>query len=111
MECPKCSGPMWDNRETKKNPRQPDYKCKNQSCGGAIWPAKGGAKEATPKREPLTVEQVDEKRKAMAALHAKSFKHVVENYVPLAAQHGVELTLEGLSALTMQLFKSQADIQ
>ena len=35
--CPKCSGPMWDNREGKKNPKAPDFKCKNKACDGAIW--------------------------------------------------------------------------
>lgn len=36
--CPKCNGEMWDNRETKKNPRAPDYKCKSAGCEGVIWP-------------------------------------------------------------------------
>jgi hypothetical protein len=38
--CPKCGGPMWDNREGKKNPKAPDFKCKDKGCDGAIWPAK-----------------------------------------------------------------------
>lgn len=37
MQCPNCSSEMWDNRETKRNPKQPDYKCKDKSCGHAIW--------------------------------------------------------------------------
>jgi hypothetical protein len=42
MDCPKCGGPMWDNRQTKKSPKQPDYKCKDrQNCDGVIWPPKG----------------------------------------------------------------------
>jgi hypothetical protein len=36
--CPKCNGPMWDNRESKTKPTQPDYKCKNRECDGALWP-------------------------------------------------------------------------
>ena len=109
-DCPKCGGAMYDNRETKKNPKQPDFKCKDRDCDGVIWPPrekKGGA----PKREPLTPEQVDEKRKALAALHSKTFKHVLENYVRLAKEHDIPPTLEGLSALTFQLFKAQAEIQ
>lgn len=35
--CLKCGGPMWDNRESKKNPKAPDYKCKDKGCDGAIW--------------------------------------------------------------------------
>jgi hypothetical protein len=40
--CPKCGGRMWDNRLSKRNPKAPDYKCRNRSCDGVIWPAKGG---------------------------------------------------------------------
>jgi hypothetical protein len=36
--CPKCQGPMWDNREGKRNPKAPDFKCKDTTCGGVIWP-------------------------------------------------------------------------
>lgn len=35
--CPKCEGAMWDNRESKRNPKAPDYKCKDKSCDGAVW--------------------------------------------------------------------------
>lgn len=38
--CPKCGSEMWDNRGKKTNPKAPDFKCKNQDCGHAIWPAK-----------------------------------------------------------------------
>lgn len=44
--CPKCNGPMWDNRATKKG-KQPDFKCKNgtwnpqtktvDGCDGVLW--------------------------------------------------------------------------
>lgn len=47
MTCPKCNGPMWDNRNDKRNPKAPDFKCKNRECGNAIWEkpraANGGA--------------------------------------------------------------------
>ena len=36
--CPSCKGKMWDNRLTKKNPKAPDYKCRDKSCDGVIWP-------------------------------------------------------------------------
>src|SRR5678816_1073489 len=36
--CPKCGGRMWDNRMSKRNPKAPDYKCRNRSCDGVIWP-------------------------------------------------------------------------
>ena len=36
--CPKCSGEMWDNRVGKRNPKAPDFKCKDKSCDGVVWP-------------------------------------------------------------------------
>jgi hypothetical protein len=44
--CPKCGGRMWDNRLTKKNPKAPDFKCRDRSCEGVIWPPKGEKREA-----------------------------------------------------------------
>lgn len=29
---------MWDNRITKRNPKAPDWKCRDRSCDGVIWP-------------------------------------------------------------------------
>jgi hypothetical protein len=44
MNCPQCSSEMWDNRENKRNPKGPDYKCKDKACGHPIWlTAKGKA--------------------------------------------------------------------
>ena len=50
---------MWDNREGKRNPKAPDFKCRDKSCDGVIWPPRGAvpaaAQPATPaSREPLT---------------------------------------------------------
>ena len=39
--CPKCEGPMWDNRVGKKNPKAPDFKCKDRECDGVVWPPRG----------------------------------------------------------------------
>ncbi|MFN2603567.1 MAG: Rad52/Rad22 family DNA repair protein [Gemmatimonadaceae bacterium] len=56
--CPKCGGRMWDNRLTKRNPRAPDYRCRDRSCDGVIWPSKEvekpaetGQKESKPPKE------------------------------------------------------------
>jgi hypothetical protein len=43
--CPKCGGRMWDNRLTKRNPRAPDFKCRDRSCDGVIWPPKPGTEK------------------------------------------------------------------
>ncbi|HEU4630859.1 MAG TPA: Rad52/Rad22 family DNA repair protein [Gemmatimonadaceae bacterium] len=38
--CPKCGGRMWDNRLSKRNPKAPDFKCRDRGCDGVIWPAR-----------------------------------------------------------------------
>jgi hypothetical protein len=59
--CPKCGGPMWDNRNNKTNPKAPDFKCKNRgACDGAIWlhsekkAGNGKAPAAAPSAAPAT---------------------------------------------------------
>jgi len=50
-DCPKCNGPMWDNRVGKRNPKAPDFKCKDRECDGVVWPprkAPGAAEPAAP---------------------------------------------------------------
>jgi hypothetical protein len=37
--CPRCGGRMWDNRLGKRNPRAPDFKCRDRGCDGVIWPS------------------------------------------------------------------------
>ena len=60
--CPKCGGRMWDNRATKRNPKAPDYKCRDRSCDGVVWPPRDAkaAPAAAPKSangaEPLVPE-------------------------------------------------------
>ena len=44
--CPKCGGRMWDNRLTKRNPKAPDFKCRDRACDGVIWPPKGAGRQA-----------------------------------------------------------------
>lgn len=63
--CPVCGGRMWDNRLTKRNPKAPDFKCRDRNCDGVIWPprpaaaaegANGGATTA-PDTGPLVAAQ------------------------------------------------------
>ena len=44
--CPKCGGRMWDNRQSKRNPKAPDFKCRDRGCDGVLWP--GQHKAAVP---------------------------------------------------------------
>lgn len=56
--CPKCGGRMWDNRLTKRNPRAPDFKCRDRSCDGVIWPARAGSEKAKSEEETEEKETV-----------------------------------------------------
>jgi hypothetical protein len=52
-QCPKCGGAMWDNRASKRNPRAPDFKCRDKSCDGVIWPPRdANAQQAAPAASP-----------------------------------------------------------
>lgn len=64
--CPTCGGAMWDNRDSKRNPKAPDFKCKNKECLDergmvtAIWErdvkAKGGTvARAQADKQPYSV--------------------------------------------------------
>lgn len=55
--CPKCHGAMFDNRLTKRNPKAPDFKCKDRSCDGVVWPPKNGVPQPTSK--PVATERGD----------------------------------------------------
>jgi len=56
QSCPKCGGRMWDNRLTKRNPKAPDYKCRDRSCDGVIWPPKTAKNETST----ATAEETEE---------------------------------------------------
>lgn len=49
--CPKCGGPMWDNRAKKASgeysAQSPDFACKNKKtgCDGKLWPGAWPPKE------------------------------------------------------------------
>ncbi|MGQ0713190.1 MAG: Rad52/Rad22 family DNA repair protein [Gemmatimonadaceae bacterium] len=65
--CPKCGRRMWDNRIGKRNPKAPDFKCRDRGCDGVIWPprsstpaqaAEGTGEEVAQVAAPATTEQI-----------------------------------------------------
>ena len=64
--CPRCGGRMWDTRIGRRNPRAPDFKCRDRSCDGVVWPARGtagatgdgGGEGATPAAATGTTDQI-----------------------------------------------------
>ena len=75
MDCPKCGGEMYDNRNTKKNPKAPDYRCKDDSCTDdkgyitAVWMPKEENKGSA--KPPVRVEKKGMDCKAMIMAYAK----------------------------------------
>jgi hypothetical protein len=55
--CPECGGKMWDNRESKRNPKAPDFKCRDKGCEGVVWPPKNGQAAPRPAAAPSNVKQ------------------------------------------------------
>lgn len=51
QSCPKCGGRVWDNRLTKRNPKAPDFKCRDRSCDGVIWPPKKEDQKPSQRRD------------------------------------------------------------
>lgn len=44
-ECTKCGGPVFDNRVGKKNPKAPDWRCKDKECVDERGYVTGGWRE------------------------------------------------------------------
>jgi hypothetical protein len=50
MQCPKCGGDCYDNREKNierkaaGQKQMPEFKCKDEACGWVKWPPKEGGK-------------------------------------------------------------------
>ena len=68
--CPKCGGRMWDNRVGKRNPKAPDFKCRDRGCDGVIWPPKAGGRTTTPADGAARIEERAEPETAPLALGA-----------------------------------------
>jgi hypothetical protein len=118
--CPKCGGMMFDNRFNKRNPKAPDFKCKNRACDGVIWPPRQSRQQAAPAPKaigpefgnlpgvPMEAEQPaeepgKERLRRIFNLQDQCFAHALQLAVQ-AEKAGVPCTLDGVSALTAQAF-------
>jgi hypothetical protein len=123
--CPDCGGPMWDNRADKRNPRAPDFKCKNRVCDGAVWPPRNGH---APSTEPhRTIEVASDRLAASSSppgqphcgalsdgdasaddptvtLYRASAAYVATTVCPVVTAAGVPLTGEAVAAMIATLF-------
>ena len=127
VACPKCGGPTWDNRVGKKNPKAPDFKCRDKSCDGVIWPPKNGARQAAPTPEPWEQEQAAAEQSFVQSAKAQTHGELVTQKLndlmqgyDLCFTHALSLakrasgpdtvvTLEGVSAIAATLFIAAKD--
>lgn len=60
VTCPKCNGPVWDQKMGKfwgnglrsNGKQKPRWECKNKECGGAVWEEKNVVSATPPKPSP-----------------------------------------------------------
>jgi hypothetical protein len=116
--CPKCGQGLWDNRATKKNPRQPDFKCKGSpACDWVQWPPKGtaippaGYVAPAPAPTPYAPAPVVAAPIAptlqgwsgIALTYEATLAHVMANVVPMFNAKGIPVTMEGVAAIAAHL--------
>lgn len=58
VSCPKCGGRMWDNRLSKRNPKAPDFKCRDRSCDGVVWPPRDAKARAAVTTDTAPAEEL-----------------------------------------------------
>lgn len=94
MNCPDCNGAMWNNIGDKTNPKSPDYKCKNKSCGKGVWLDAKNVPDAPPANPRASLP-------AILALQEQCFVHALK-LAGIAKQKGIAPSLDGISAMTAQ---------
>ena len=121
--CPKCGGRTWDNRIGKKNPKAPDFKCRDKSCDGVIWPPKGNAapvrqapvQQTAPAADPASPDPVwvelerGEQWLELRAKYMESLTFVLKHVVPELVKANIGASPESVSAMTAQIFIARND--
>ena len=124
VSCPKCGGQMWDNRVGKRNPKSPDFKCKDRSCDGVIWPPRaGGARQAPTAQQRSTPQPISAGPPLPYETEAQpidQFSGMVELYkrcvvaaTTIATQHSIDRltgdTAGAVAAMSATLFIGAKD--
>lgn len=117
VTCPKCgAGNMWDNRDSKRNPKAPDYRCRDRDCDGAVWEKKAG-KSSNGKQgfssgdlpgdpAPVTVRTPEQKKlewESLKTMHLRALRAAMEEAKELETAK-IGDSPEACSARTAQLF-------
>jgi hypothetical protein len=105
MNCPKCGGEVWDNREKKASgkfsAKSPDFSCKDKDCGWVKWPERGEKAPSSPQ-----VQRSGPKWTwTSLSIMYKRCQQVAESHVGAFAQeHKLPVTIENLNQATATLF-------
>lgn len=125
VSCPKCGSAMFDNRLSKRNPKAPDFKCRDKSCDGVIWPPRGKQPpKEIPGNAPWEDEQEAAERQYVSSAKAQTHGELVtqklndlmgvydlcfshaQHLAKRAAGPDVVVTIEGISAIAATIFIS-----
>jgi hypothetical protein len=117
VACPKCQGPTWDNRATKKNPSAPDFKCRDRSCDGVIWPPRqpkqGGNGQPPVQQKPVAAPEAYVGNlpgdpavgpfDGIAQRYEETLRHVIKNVVPIFTQAGIVVDAKTIASIAAHL--------
>jgi hypothetical protein len=99
VACPKCGGKMWDNRVGKKNPKAPDFKCRDKSCDGVIWP---------PKKADVVAGSIPPApsvpTKSIAQMYIESTDFVLATIVPKYEAKEIGCSPESIASMVATIF-------
>lgn len=109
MLCPKCGqSEMWDNRFDKKNPKGPDYKCKDPACAHAIWIEKKKSVVKTAGGPGMPGESPARQAKwtwsTLSQTYQQSLIVARKSVIGLGAATKLEVTMEHLLSATACIF-------
>lgn len=101
MECEKCGSDMWDNRRDKRNPRSPDYKCKDKGCGHGVWTEPRGGNNG---RQTVAAPSTERQKKPHATTYLNCLAVSILQLAPKLKEHGFQVTTENVLNMTTTLF-------
>jgi hypothetical protein len=114
--CPTCGGRMWDNRASKRNPKAPDFKCRDRTCDGVLWPGQHRAlfqaveppriaavqDVEKPKDKPATETSSGDESLRSRYLNLTDF--VIDSVRPKYEERGLQCGPDTVAAITATLY-------
>ncbi len=124
--CPKCKGPMLDERQNKRTDKSPDYTCANMLCmdkSGKYRTAIWAEKDTPPILKNAATEDAAELAgkigpdpevlNAQKAKHALALKHAVEytmkHIVPMYTEREIGMTGDEVYKHAYTIFQTWED--